>query len=90
MKLYATIESERATKAQGGQKYINIIVTSDKIQIARVLVKFDNLAMFDKNDKIVYNELLKGEKQKGERCPANEKYSHDRIDTICRGCGKVL
>ena len=67
MNLYGTIETERASKSQGGNKFINYIVTVDKTQVARVLVKYDNLIVFDKDDKIIYNELLTSSKAKGKK-----------------------
>ena len=66
MKYYAEVQSERATKKQGGNKFINTIITRGKEQVARVLIKYDNVIVFDGNDKIVWNKLLKGKKQKSE------------------------
>jgi len=46
MKLYATVSSERATKGQGGNKELDIIIQAEKLngipirnQVLRVLVK---------------------------------------------------
>lgn len=49
MKLYATVSSERATKGQGGNKELDIIIQAEKLngiptrdQVLRVLVRNEN------------------------------------------------
>ena len=87
MKLYATVTSERASKGQGGNEYLDIAVTDDnEEQIARMRIypKKDNIGEF--TDVIIeFSEHLyvnghhwlddevtgKGKKQKGEEIRCN-------------------
>jgi hypothetical protein len=74
MKLYATISSERATKGQGGNRYINIdlLVGSAKNPATAGSISF----FIDKEDYVItYNDdeiyrqsmpKTKGKQQKGE------------------------
>lgn len=83
MKLYATVQSERASKGQGGN-FLNIIVKDEnKQEIARlVITKEDNgtviaydydedVAIFERWHNLemaTANSGKKGEKQKGDEC----------------------
>lgn len=81
MKLYATVASERATKGQGGNKYLDIVVTNENSEIICLLSMYpDNTCrMTHRNDiEIDINETnfigkqelavqKNGEKKKGER-----------------------
>lgn len=87
MKLYATITSERASKGQGGNKFLNITIQRDakkRIPTFFVGVYENELVVEDiRTGKEVFRETeyLKGEKQKGEhkhlyihgRCPCGEE-----------------
>ena len=71
MRLYATVTSERASKGQGGNEYINIDLmrgsASDSIKCYRLHFTEKALSIL-KNDKVIFQELVeKGEKQKGEK-----------------------
>jgi len=80
MKLYSTITSERATKGQGGNKFLNIKIASGSAKnsyiFADIMVDthgFIYLRNGDKGEVATYTtlegklvELTKGEKQKGE------------------------
>lgn len=70
MKIYASVQSERATKGQGGNKYINISITDEnKTQIAHFSVM--PMASGGYNLSVVhedggYNKFIKGKKQKDD------------------------
>ena len=81
MKLYATVQSERATKGQGGQWLDIKIQGSHKEYLARIIVREDidnhlqmeiyrNGAMPVDTDIMplypIYDEPIKGERQKDE------------------------
>ncbi len=84
MKMYATIQSERATKGQGGNEYLKIIVRNEKQQcIAYLTFKPDETCQISiiKDIKTVFNPVewigtdddnKKGEKQKGEILSARQ------------------
>lgn len=83
MKLYANVSSERATKGQGGNKYLDIIIQVGKARqkIAKLKVKpfpdnsSDNIfkiELFDFNSDIplsshTFFTQTKGKKKKSER-----------------------
>jgi uncharacterized ferredoxin-like protein len=82
MKLYATITSERASKGQGGNEYIEIellVGTKNKQKKAGIVlmepsyygfeVRYIPPAGISKSDSILLSEI-KGERQKGEQCEA--------------------
>jgi hypothetical protein len=81
MKLYATTTSERATKGQGGNKYLSIEVLDGDKNIQRKTVKLD--IWIDRHDhtilkyedcmgNMLYHDItlekeeLKGKRQKGD------------------------
>lgn len=79
MKLYASVTSERATKGQGGNDYLDIDIfvgsTENSIPLAKFTARYtDELpdggsgyALYDENDEIIkWIEDKKGNKQKGE------------------------
>lgn len=80
MKLYATITSERATKGQGGNNFIDAAFTVDEKTVLTVSIELEhmkkgepyNVIVKDGKGFEVYGELIetiKGEKQKGDnRC----------------------
>lgn len=81
MKLYATISSERATKGQGGNRYLEIALTvgsrDEQISFGKLTLcpaitpdEVDGYVLRDENDEVIkwFNTPLKGEKQKGEVC----------------------
>ena len=70
MKLYATVTSERASEGQGGNKYLDIIITGDKKrEVAQFTIVPDDdgyfLLMRMKGER-VQEWRIKGEKQKDE------------------------
>jgi len=77
MKLYATTTSERASKGQGGNKYIDITL-KDKFQLTLVEMslypettgKKYELVLNGISDDVILTqfEKPKGKKQKGELC----------------------
>lgn len=72
MKLYATITSERASKGQGGNKYINIDLfvgsASNPIPAGSVYFRIDDDDyVVSYNDVELYRQELKAKKQKGEK-----------------------
>lgn len=90
MRLYATIQSERATKGQGGNEYINIDlwVGSSKNPITAGTINFyiddDNDYVIMYNDFEVYRQAMppeptskKGKQQKDEKCPSGHKQDAD-------------
>lgn len=87
MKLYATTTSERATKGQGGNEYLKIIIRDEKQQcFAYLTVKPNKVIEFsfikewsvfpDAVEWIGTNDDTKDKKQK-------------TVKTICRHCGKI-
>lgn len=84
MKLYATITSERASKGQGGNKYLFVDImagsskNSERIAILRVEVEGERwrLRLRRPNGEYIndWSGELKGKKQKGEcRCICHSK-----------------
>ena len=76
MKLYATVTSERATKGQGGNKYICIdLLNEHKEKIAEINLMPSSLTIRHYANDVYLDcvDLTKGKSQKGE---------------ICRNCGK--
>lgn len=97
MKLYATVQSERATKGQGGQKFINIEVKDEKenIIVSGRLETFDNgISIYfttigqSHNQSInsFYNYFTdqKGKKQKDEKTC---KHEFPSFHGTCQKCG---
>lgn len=88
MKLYATITSERATKGQGGNQFLNIIIRDqNQEEMMRVLVngrgkEKPRISIAFDSDKLCFPPQpidLKGKKQKGEVDASGQNciYDHD-------------
>lgn len=101
MKLYATVTSERASKGQGGNDFVQIEVKNaaqETIGIvdffpnntARISIRRDIDADIDTmQDALPYKE--KGEKQKGE-CEegGNHFTAREGDEEICRKCLRTI
>lgn len=98
MKLYATVTSERASKGQGGNKYLNFEITvgeeDEKQTILYGMVerteneKEDIYVLWNGDlqaDKII---IPKGKKQKGEKqcCTIPDLYNTN-MGARCNNCG---
>lgn len=77
MKLYATTTSERASKGQGGQKYILVELTAEREKMVEIRFAPDAfnegeylLQVKDATGSLLYGQLFepKGKKQKGDKC----------------------
>jgi len=84
MKIYATVTSERASKGQGGNKYLEIEVKAEKLEeiptranIYRLSLKVEDNRLYAEfhdysngttQDLITFRGQPKGEKQKGDKC----------------------
>lgn len=77
MKLYATVTSERATKGQGGNKYLEIDILAEKVQGIPTRKNLFKINIDVDEDNFLLGSILdystgertlltKGEKQKGE------------------------
>ena len=87
MKLYATITSERASKGQGGNKFLHIkLLDSRKVQYADFFVAEmpDGIIIrYDIDDDIAYIEKEpKGKQQKGE-CRVCDKPWSENVHDKC-------
>ncbi len=94
MKLYATTTSERASKGQGGNKYLKINVMNDKQeQIVYIEImpsdlhngKTSIVSYFSNKlaitEKYVLEDITKGKSQKGEKCRNCKKSNlHEEYD----------
>ena len=88
MKLYATVESERASKGQGGNDYLDIVIKDEteavawNIHIETFTEKRLILELFSKPGEIIrqYHEI-KGKKQKGE-C----EHKWQKVEKDCYWC----
>lgn len=88
MKLYATTTSERASKGQGGNRHLDIVVNDDmKRIILQVQLWHENEKLFLKYQDCMGNEVFeditKGKSQKGEHCRKCEEYHNEGIYHIC-------
>ena len=96
MKLYATITSERATKGQGGNKYINIdLWVGDKnhpITAGSIYFRIENgeyVIMY--NDYEIHRQKLpeiKGKQQKDENDELTECEGHPD-NCPCMNCNSI-
>jgi hypothetical protein len=76
MKLYATTTSERASKGQGGNDYLDIeILNESQYPIMQIHAKpfgenglIHAIIRIDGQEKILWAGYLKGKSQKGEKC----------------------
>ena len=89
MKLYATVTSERATKGQGGNEFINIELKDEKqnviclIGYIEIAIGCYELSVINKkpNNLSIEIEETKGEKKKGENLKCNCEYGYS--DPLC-------
>ena len=102
MKLYATTTSERASKGQGGNDWLNIeILCGDaKNPEPLAIIRVENLEDATKLHFKAYNQSEgftmikpkkeKGNKQKGENpvCGRCYKREANKGDTLCEPCAK--
>lgn len=92
-KLYATATSEKASKGQGGNKRVDVIYTDESgNEVINVYCQISGkgnqaFVIIAVAKKQIFMDWvdIKGKKQKDE-IPCN----HNRVDTICEGCGMVL
>lgn len=82
MKLYATITSERATKGQGGNEFLEVKIKDEGsyplyimriypktgIKPLKLLLWKDKSVKLEEVETLENEKKLKGEKQKGEKC----------------------
>lgn len=103
MKLYATITSERATKGQGGNNFINYSLKignkENPIEVFTLQAKYENGSVkigwwylpggqIGKTELLFPNELKKGKRQKGEITSCPIcKTKYDAIGR-CKCCNK--
>jgi hypothetical protein len=67
MKLYATTTSERASKGQGGNDYLDIIINQEKENICRVYLNGQDVDILRYSDGAIFKlHELKAEKKKAE------------------------
>lgn len=70
MKLYATVTSERATKSQGGQKYVQANLTVDRTHVISITLKAEgeDVEVWETPAKgsPILLKTIKGKRQKGE------------------------
>jgi len=87
MKLYATVQSERASKGQGGNKFIRFTLKDESKQVQlrlQIVQQADDLATYElyehETGKVVYSShfATKGKQQKGEYCvnPSCKEHSY--------------
>jgi len=90
MKLYATTTSERASKGQGGNKYLNIDIFIEDRNYSKYSINItpDHIIMVENLPyKILLDTNLKGKKQKGEceKCH-NTQFYYDAKSGEMRLC----
>jgi len=91
MKLYATTTSERASKGQGGNKYLDVIIKDGDSKVQRIVAQFqiwieNGKTLIKYQDCVgneVYEDITKGKSQKGEHCRKCEEYHNEGIYHIC-------
>ncbi len=72
MKLYATVSSERATKGQGGNDYVNVDFLYQEQGVNKTLARVNlvieegEARLYIDNHGIVARKAIKGEQRKGE------------------------
>lgn len=99
MKLYATTTSERASKSQGGNNFIETQITIDKIQAC--IVNVDNVAKVEKPmltiviDERQFKEVKIVERNgTGFSCGSTKEVKgnkqKDEKKTACKHCGNEL
>lgn len=87
MKLYATITSERASKSQGGNEWIETILSVDRVSKVRLYMDADAIRLYggENGSILLYEQHEKGKRQKGEMCaycerPATrERDGHEKV-----------
>jgi len=94
MKLYATVTSERASKGQGGNKYIRIELAAGSAEDSKMkyVLEFtpDWILLRDNYGNELYHDKremieTKGEKQKGE-CPKCGSSNNEILDNASFHC----
>jgi len=98
MKLYATTTSERASKGQGGNEYLEIVVTGedkkpflemkitpkgDHYDISGYVMQAEHAPNRRSEQFFKYEVLTKGEQKKGE---LTETCGHPRNSAQCSDC----
>ncbi|HEC65356.1 hypothetical protein LCGC14_1786960 [marine sediment metagenome] len=84
MKLYGEVSSERATKGQGGNEFVNVIITDQSETVrfkANFIIKGDEVEMHTTGVGVLHRNfalLPKGKKQKG-KCPVPSNAQHGQI-----------
>lgn len=72
MKLYATVTSERASKGQGGNEYVNINCTykdggeTKTLSRLNLVIEGNEVKLYADNHGVIASSTLKGKQQKGE------------------------
>jgi hypothetical protein len=87
MKLYATTTSERATKGQGGNQYLQIqLAREDKVIFGSITVLPNQMVYGSIHGNKFDFSLIKGEKQKGEKywCINCNNYSETEKCFTCK------
>lgn len=98
MKLYATITSERASKGQGGNDFIDGIFTVGEQEVLKVSIELEygkvgnkySLNVYDSKGYIVHSAALentKGEKKKSEHV---HKYFNESTGVRCEVGGEFV
>ena len=101
MKLYATVSSERATKGQGGNNYLDIeIMGENKVVLARVQVKNPYPGEYEMNvfpvvypfpDKRIGSSTIKlGVRGHGYILKREKQKGENQNPYICSFCGLPL
>lgn len=91
MKLYATTTSERASKGQGGNEYLYIDVKdcNEEIRIHMAVLQLKNgdiaiNVLID--EKPVFQEIIKGNKQKDDNKIHDCSYCNENTEHPTEGC----
>ena len=89
MKLYSTITSERASKGQGGNKYIDIVLSrgsaSESVEEYKISFTNDVLSIYhnEKNEITIHNNRQKGKQWKAESVKARKGKRQEAVQDRC-------